>query len=203
MLEEAAAHLSPRFGDRVELRQADLSALDLDKVADVIFSTATFHWITDHERLFAGLFRALAPGGWLVAQCGGGPNIARLNAEAQRVMREEPFAGHFGAWTGPWLFASAEDTATRLRDAGFVEVDAHIIEAPVTLESEEAFREFLTAVVFGTHLTRLPGEELPRAFIERLVRWSADQQPQWHLDYWRLNMIARRPSASSRYTLIC
>jgi trans-aconitate 2-methyltransferase len=202
MLAQAEAHLAPLFGDRVEFRQADLADLDLDKVADVIFSTATFHWITDHERLFANLYRALKPGGWLVAQCGGGPNIAALNAEAQRVMRDEPFATHFGVWTGPWLFATPEETVTRLRDTGFVEVDAHLVEAPVTLESEDAFREFLTTVVFGTHLGRLP-EVLHAPFIEQLVRWSAGQDVPWHLDYWRLNLIGRRPGATTRRSLIC
>jgi trans-aconitate 2-methyltransferase len=202
MIEQAAAHLTPRFGDRVELRQADLASLDLDKVADAIFSTATFHWITDHDRLFADLYRALKPGGWLVAQCGGGPNIARLNGEAQRLMREAPFAAQFGDWTGPWLFATPEETATRMRDAGFVEVDAHLIEAPVTLDSEDAFREFLTTVVFGTHLGRLP-EALRAPFIEQLVRWSATQETPWHLDYWRLNLIGRRPGATNRRTLMC
>ena len=43
---------------------------------DLIVSTATFHWILDHERLFARLLAALAPGGRLVAQCGGAGNIA-------------------------------------------------------------------------------------------------------------------------------
>ncbi len=202
MLEQASAHLTPRFGDRVEFRQTDLASLDLDKAADAIFSTATFHWITDHDRLFAGLYRALKPGGWLVAQCGGGPNIAALNAEAQRTMLEAPFAEHFGDWTGPWLFATPEETEARLRDAGFVEVDAHLVEAPVTLDSEDAYREFLTTVVFGTHLGRLP-EALRASFIERLVRWSAGQETPWHLDYWRLNLIGRRPDASTRQAATC
>lgn len=202
MLEQAASHLTPRFGDRVEFRRADLASIELDKVADAIFSTATFHWITDHDRLFAALYRALKPGGWLVAQCGGGPNIASLNAEAQRTMREAPFAAHIGDWTGPWHFATPEETESRLRDAGFVEVDAHLVEAPVTLESEDAYREFLTTVVFGTHLGRLP-EELRGPFIERLVRWSAGQDTPWHLDYWRLNLIGRRPGATTRRTMIC
>lgn len=194
MLAQAGDHLSPRFGDRVTFRQADLVNLDFDRVADAVFSTATFHWITNHPRLFAGLFRALKPGGWLVAQCGGGPNIARLNRQAQMLMRQEPFAAHFGGWTGPWYFAGPDDTALRLHDAGFVEIDTHIVEAPVTLDSEDAFREFLTTVVFGTHLNRLPSEELRADFIEHLVRWSAEQTPPWHLDYWRLNIIARRPA---------
>lgn len=193
MLEEAKAHLTPSFGDQVSFRQADLAELDVDQAADAIFSTATFHWITDHRRLFQGLFRALKPGGWLVAQCGGGPNIAQLNRQAQIEMLGEPFAAHFGGWSGPWMFAGADDTALRLHDTGFVDIETHIIEAPVTLESESAFREFLATVVFGTHLKRLPTEKLKREFIERLVTWSGEQNPQWRLDYWRLNIIARRP----------
>lgn len=192
MLDQAAEHLTPRFDDRVEFRQVDLAALDLDQVADAVFSTATFHWMTNHEQLFANLFRALKPGGWLVAQCGGGPNIAHLNRQAQLLMLQEPFAEHFGEWTGPWFFAGADDTALRLHDERFIDIDTHLIEAPVTLESEEAFREFLATVVFGTHLTRLPTDELKRRFIDELVAWSIQQLPQWHLDYWRLNMVARR-----------
>jgi trans-aconitate 2-methyltransferase len=194
MLEQARAHLESRFGDQVSYIQADLATLDEHEPVDAIFSTATFHWITDHRRLFTNLFRALRPSGWLVAQFGGGPNIARLNRQAQIVMLQDPYARHFGDWTGPWYFPGPDDTAMRLHDAGFVEIDAHIVEAPVTLESEADFREFLTTVVFGTHLTRLPSEVLRDGFIDRLVRWSAEQLPPWHLDYWRLNMIARRPA---------
>src|SRR6476646_9303466 len=43
MLREAKAVLQ-RFGDRVTFLKADLGALDLDRVADVVFSNATFHW---------------------------------------------------------------------------------------------------------------------------------------------------------------
>ena len=35
--------------------------------ADLVFSTATFHWIKDHPALFAGIFRALRAGGRLPA----------------------------------------------------------------------------------------------------------------------------------------
>jgi trans-aconitate 2-methyltransferase len=38
---------------------------------DLIFSTATFHWIKDHDGLFRRLAQALKPQGRLVAQCGG------------------------------------------------------------------------------------------------------------------------------------
>src|SRR5947208_12722982 len=65
-----------RLGDRAELRLGDLLELELEEPVDVVFSSATFHWIADHDRLFARLFAALEPGGRLLAPCGGAGNIA-------------------------------------------------------------------------------------------------------------------------------
>src|SRR3954465_4864854 len=66
-----------RLGDAAELRVADLVGLDLGgATVDIVFSTATFHWIADHDALFASLRQALRPGGRLLAQRGGGGAIA-------------------------------------------------------------------------------------------------------------------------------
>src|SRR5690242_21780376 len=49
-----------RLGGGVDLRVADLVGLDLGgDTVDVVFSTATFHWIADHDALFASLRRGL------------------------------------------------------------------------------------------------------------------------------------------------
>jgi SAM-dependent methyltransferase len=42
MLEEAHAHLSPRFDEQVEFVRADLAALPFDGAFDGVFSTAAF-----------------------------------------------------------------------------------------------------------------------------------------------------------------
>src|SRR4051794_33026047 len=66
-----------RLGADADLRVADLVGLDLGgETVDVVFSTATFHWIADHDALFASLRAVLRPGGRLVAQCGGGAAAA-------------------------------------------------------------------------------------------------------------------------------
>ena len=67
---------------------SDLVELQLDEPVDAVLSTATFHWIEDHERLFARLFAALKPGGRLAAQCGGAGNIANVQAAIDAV--DEP-----------------------------------------------------------------------------------------------------------------
>src|SRR5215204_5159141 len=75
MIVSAKSFLSAQAG-RVNYVQADAAALPFENAADVIFSTATFHWIRDHDRLFRSLYTALKNPGRLIAQCGGGPNLA-------------------------------------------------------------------------------------------------------------------------------
>ncbi len=77
-----------RLGDGVAYMVADLSELELDEPVDLIFSTATFHWILDHGRLFSSLRAALKPGGRLVAQCGGEGNVAEAKTSAAVAARE-------------------------------------------------------------------------------------------------------------------
>ena len=69
------AEARERLGPGVEVFAADLLELELDRPVDAILSTATFHWIADHDRLFERLFAALRPGGRIVAQCGGAGNV--------------------------------------------------------------------------------------------------------------------------------
>ena len=109
------------------------------------------------------------------------------------ILRQEPFAPHIGDWDGPWHFADAATTEARLRDAGFANVAAETFAAPVTMADADAYREFLTTVVFGTHLNRLPDDAVRGDFIDRLVTAGATDEPPFSLDYWRLNLMGQRP----------
>src|SRR4051812_36552112 len=80
-----------RLGGGVDLRVADLLELRLEKPVDAILSTATFHWIADHDKLFARLLEVLNPGGRLVAQCGGAGNVADVDRAARTVGAREPY----------------------------------------------------------------------------------------------------------------
>ena len=145
----------------VPVLHQDLLELELDEPVDVVFSCAVFHWITDHERLFARLHAALRPGGRLVAQCGGHGNIADVLA----AVGERP---------GTWLYANAEDTERRLRDAGFAEARAWLEPKPTKVAD---MRRYLEAVI-------LHGQPDAAETAER----AAPQLEE--LDYVRLNMVA-------------
>lgn len=203
MLDAAREFLTPRFGDRVTFLQADLQTFDraaLGEEVDLVFSTATFHWVLDHPRLFANLHGLLKPGGWLVAQCGGGPNLARLLSRARALQEEPEFAPFFAGWPGPWEFADDRTTAERLRAAGFDEVETNLVSMPVVMQDADAYREFLTNVIFGAHLARIPDPALRERYVQALTEQAAEDTPPYELDYWRLNLRARRPRAASPAT---
>lgn len=193
MLLTARANLRPAFGPRVAFACVALPQLPFHNWADLVFSTATFHWIRDHAALFAGIFASLRSGGRLFAQCGGGPNLARAHALAERIMRGPSFAPHFEGWPGVWEFASPEVTAERLRAAGFVDVKTSIEPAPTTLADEGSYREFVTTVIYNAHLSRLPEGPLRARFIDEITALAASDEPAFTLDYWRLNLEGRRP----------
>ena len=193
MLAEAEAQLRPRFGDRVAFVRSDLLALTLPEPVDAIFSTATFHWIDDHDALFARLFALLRPGGRLVAQCGGGPNLAALLARFADLTAEPPYREVFTGWEGPWLFADDTETAKRLADAGFDQIDTSLEAAPTTMADAPTYRDFLETVILRSHLERIPSESERDALLDRLSELAAADPAPFHLDYWRLNLSGRRP----------
>jgi trans-aconitate 2-methyltransferase len=177
MIEQARAALPAH----VETRVADLLELTLDPPADAILSTATFHWIADHDRLFVRLREALVPGGRIVAQCGGEGNIAAVRAAVDRVA--EPA---LGGWPGPWHFASPVATEARLRAAGFT--DVWCWQQHVRVEPDDR-PVYLEKIILGSHLERLPAER-HAPFVDAVLAELGDAA----IDYVRLNVLARRPS---------
>lgn len=183
MLAEARRRLA-FAGPRVSFVEADLMGLapeQLDGAApvDAVLSTATFHWVTDHDRLFANLFAVMAPGAQLVAQCGGEGNIEGVIGTVRSLGAER---------AGTWLYASAEETERRLRRAGFVEVQAWCHAEPVAFASRQGLADFLQTVCLREHLGTLAPDER-RAFAERV----AAAMPEPVIDYVRLNIVARHP----------
>jgi len=173
-----------RLGDRAELHVADLVTFDLGLRADAILSTATFHWIADHDALFARLRAHLRDGGRLVAQCGGTGNIAKVLAAAREAMATQPYAPHFGDWQRLGIFAAPGDTERRLAGAGFTQARAWLQERAVTPDDPHAY---LTEINLGAHLGRLP-EELRSAFVDDVIERLGG--PPITIDYVRLNIDA-------------
>jgi trans-aconitate 2-methyltransferase len=173
-----------RFGGRVEVHQVDLLELKLAEPVDAILSTATFHWVLDHDALFSRLHNVLRPGGQLVAQCGGEGNIDQLRGVARTVMEREPYARHFREWRTPWYYAAPEPTRERLLAAGFTAAESWLQPAP---QYPEQPREFLAKVILGPHVQRLPAD-LRDPFLDAVLERVGESAMM--VDYVRLNIDA-------------
>lgn len=177
---DAARERLARFGDRVEFVVADLGApLPIDGRVDAVLSTATFHWVPDHDALFQHLAMVTRPGGRLVAQCGGVGNIASV---------KRALAAVGDGWLGTAHYETPLATTRRLDAAGYVDIECWLTDEPTRLEAGEPLRTYLRTVVLGAHLARLPVDEHD-AFVDAV----AARLDQPVLDYVRLNITARLP----------
>jgi trans-aconitate 2-methyltransferase len=179
---EMVALARERLGSRAEVWRQDVLDLGLERPVDAIVSTATLHWVPDHDRLWPRLASALRPGGALEVQCGGKGNIDRVRRVIDGVARE--MAPELVGWS-PWCFAGPEETARRLRDAGFAESRCWLEERPTYPDDVEAF---VRTSILAAHLARLSGERG-----ERFARAVVDRV-RLPLDYVRLNVSAGRGS---------
>lgn len=178
-------HAQEALGDRATILCQDLTELDLPEPVDVVFSNATFHWVPDHDALFAALHRNMTPGARLVAQCGGRGNIDDFRRTADQVAHEEPFAPYFTEWRGVWNYAGPEETAERLQRAGFTDIQTWLQDKPTELEDAPSF---VRTVCLVRHLDLVPGE-LQDQFVDAVLARCPDPLV---LQYVRLNMTARR-----------
>ena len=169
----------------VDVRQADLLELDAREPVDAVLSTATFHWITDHDRLFANLHAALKPGGRLVAQCGGKGNVAAVKQAGLDAAAEPRFArtSTAGRPTGrsprrtTTERAAARAPGSPTSGAGSRRVDVDPGD-PVG---------YLGAICLGPFLDRLP-EQLREPFVDAALERLPEPLA---IHYVRLNILAR------------
>ncbi|HZC21965.1 MAG TPA: methyltransferase domain-containing protein, partial [Candidatus Binatia bacterium] len=190
MLRSAREHLSPRFG-AVRLVACDFLCLPFARAFDGIVSTAAFHWVLDHDKLFTNLHDALIPGGWLEAQCGGGPNVAHLRSRGRTLGARPQFAPYLADFREPWNFQDANGAALTLKRAGFIDVETSVESAPTQLEDAKQYEEFVRNIIFHRQLAKLPTEQLRAQFMENLTEQAAADNPPFVIDYWRLNLRGR------------
>src|SRR5262245_55699649 len=90
----------------LDARVMDGHALRFDSEFDAVFSNAALHWMKQPERVMAGVWRALRPGGRFVGEFGGHGNVATIVATLGHALRER---GIDPAAFDPWYFPTAEE----------------------------------------------------------------------------------------------
>ena len=138
MLVEARRRLEPFGAPRGVHPRPIFSIFDPDVLGgaapvDAVFSTATFHWVLDHDLLFANLAAVLRARGPTRGPVRG--------ARATSPALIEALARVGGERAGTWLYASPADTVARLEAAGFVDIEVWTNPEPTPLEAGRRARD--------------------------------------------------------------
>ena len=176
MIEAATARgLDARLMGAVEM--------EFDGEFDAAFSNAALHWIRDHQGAADAIFRALKPGARFAGEMGGMGNIARLLNALESEAKARGYLVGDGA--ANW-YPSPAGLAAVYSAAGFVEIDAHLIDRPTPLE--EGMEGWIRTFRSGW-LDQIGMPEEERGDFARDV---ADHFGSDEADYVRLRFIMRK-----------
>ncbi len=179
MIAEARRRLG-RFGERVSYVAADLlDPIPVPEPVDAVLSTATFHWIVDHDRLYRNLATAIRPGGRLVAQAGGAGNVLRVRQIADELR---------GSLDHLRCFPEPEEERRRLESAGFVDVETWLQPEPTPFDPGEPLETFLRTVCLRDWIAQMGSEDEVEAFVREVAR----RLDPPIIDYVRINIVATR-----------
>ena len=171
----------------LDARIANAEALPFDGEFDAVFSNAALHWVRDQDAMFAGVRRALKPGGRFVAEMGGHGNVAAILVAFTAVLQRHGFAAQEN---GVNYYPAPAVYTQRLAQHGFAVRQMQLIPRPTPLPS--GMHAWLTTFRKGV-LDSLP-EALRPIVVEETVALLApalrDEQGHWTADYVRLRFIA-------------
>jgi trans-aconitate methyltransferase len=181
-----------RRGLQAEVYRAE--ALPFFEEFDAVFSNAVLHWVKDQSAALARIFRSLKPGGRFVAELGGAGCVAIIREALHRALSVrgiDPWAHD------PWVFPTAEEYSSLLKDRGF-EIDSiTLFPRPTPLPGDicgwlETFAQ--------PFLLEVPSQERA-GFIEEVrdsVKPGLFRAGQgWTADYVRLRLRAVRSEAAA------
>ena len=163
--------------------------LAFDGEFDAVFSNAALHWMRPAERVLAGVYRALRPGGRFVGEMGGHNNTAAIMVAISAVLARR---GREARHLSPWWFPSAAAYRAKLEAAGFTVDEIRIVPRPTPLPAGlEAWLAAFTEDFFGT--LPLPEQTPARGEVADLLRpILMDETGTWIADYVRLRFRATR-----------
>jgi len=179
------------------LRYVRMDILDADfhEEFDVVFSSATLHWVHDHRRLHAVLYRALKPGGVIRLSFGGEGNCSRLIATLEELMAESPYKSAFSGFAWPWYMPGVESYEPLVREVPFISARVWGEVADRHFPSVEAMIGWIdqpSLVPFRQYLDTSTGDRFREEVIARMIGRCREADGRCFETFRRINVLARK-----------
>jgi trans-aconitate methyltransferase len=173
----------------------DIDTVDFDCEFDVVFSNATLHWITDHDKLLANVHRALKDGAYLRWQFAADGNCANLIAVLKEVMAESAYATQFAGFNWPWYMPTVEQYRAKLEDRPLQDKKLWATNADRYFADAEEMTAWIdqpSIVPFLQVLDREQKKNFRNAVVERMVERTMAGDGRCFETFRRINVFARK-----------
>ena len=175
MVRFAAASFPPDQWPNLSFARADACNLGFTDQFDVVFSTATLHWIVDHLPVLRGIRRALKPGGRVLLQMGGRGNAAEILGLMEELRGDGRWARYFADFTHAYGFHGPEQYAEWLPNAGLRSVRVELIPKDMTQQGRDGLAGWVGTIWLP--YTQCVPEDLREEFVGEVVDRYLEHRP--------------------------
>ena len=180
--------------------RADAVRLEFREEFDVVFSSATLHWVKDHGPVLRGISRALKPGGRVLLQMGGRGNADAILNLMEESRAKPKWSRYFGGFEYPYGFYGPEEYGKWLSDAGLKANRVELIPKDMAQQGKEGLAGWVRTT-WLPYTQRVP-EELREEFIDEVVGRFVEANPPdseglVHVQMLRLEVEAIRQASRS------
>ncbi len=188
-VDSSAAMIKATKALGLETYVMDGESLQFTNEFDAVFSNAALHWMKNPQRVIAGVWQALKPGGRFVGEFGGYGNVATIITAIESALHTRGIVV-----ASPWFFPGVEEYKELLEAGGFEIKFISLIPRPTLLPGDvgrwlETFAQPYTSA--------LPADErqsFTSEIVETLRNVLCDADGKWNADYVRLRFFAKKPN---------
>lgn len=156
-------------------------------VFDAVFSNAALHWMKQAEKVAAGVWNGLKPGGRFVGELGGQGNVDKIRSALHEVLQRraiDPLA------VDPWYYPSAEEYSRLLARVGFTVDYIEIILRPTKLPGDMVDWLEIFAQPFTKSVSKAKRQSFLKEVRNELEPHLRHSDGSWFADYVRLRFKA-------------
>jgi trans-aconitate methyltransferase len=156
---------------------------------DAVFTNAALHWMKQPERVIAGVWNCLKPGGRFVGEFGGQGNVETIRSALHNALRKRRIDP---AVVDPWYYPTPEEYSRLLSAAGFAVEYIELIPRPTRLPGDI----WSWLEIFAQPFVHAVPKEDRQSFLEevrsQLEPRLRDAAGDWLADYVRLRFKTRK-----------
>lgn len=187
MIEFAIGNYPPKECPNLEFRLMDMRDLHFEEEFDLVFSTATLHWVTDHVTVLKQINKSLKSGGRMFLQMGGARNQKDLIEVLEAVKEERKWVPYFDEFSFQYGYYGINEYQKWLRETGFIEKRVEFLHKDNELNGKQGLCQWIR-LAFSPYVQKLP-QKLQPYFIEEIATRYLQINPISSEEICRIRMV--------------